>query len=98
MINDYIDLVVCKHEGCDKAFLFIAPAFSYLSEGTRVIVATKYGEKEAIVQASASVRKDSTEFATITAAAGAYEPLQRVLYKVRRDALEYKEDAENDKS
>lgn len=86
----FIDLVLCKHEGVDKVYLFRAPAFSYV--GDDVIVETERGEQPAKVVETYSIDTDSKAYRFIVEAAGAYEPLKRVLKEVSYRTLKYEEE------
>ena len=57
----FFDFVLCKHDGCDKPFLFRAPKFSNLEYGDRVIVETKNGEAIASVIACESFADSETK-------------------------------------
>lgn len=97
--KEYIDLVVCKHDNNPKAFIFRAPAWSNLQKGDLVIVETKSGEKEAIVERSYTTNKSSEELDFILVSSGASVPLKKVLKKVTYKNLVYEdEDRENEKS
>lgn len=94
-MSNYIDLVLCQQPR--GAYLFYAPAFSYLGEGQHVIVDTKLGEMPATVISTYTVDKDSEAYNFILKmleAKGATLPLKRVLAKIDHRELEYKEDTD----
>lgn len=94
MSQKYIDLVLCKHDGHEKFFLFCAPAFSGLKKGDRVIVETIKGESEATVERSYTISKErDDEFEFILVASGAYLPLRKVLKKIEYIEFEYEEES-----
>lgn len=99
-MNKYIDLVLCKHPLHDKKYLFIAPPFSHLPNGSHVIVETKNGEQLAIVCQSITVEKPSSDFDFAIEATGAKLPLARVLKEIKYidicyDDYNFTEGAEN---
>lgn len=80
-----IDVVLCKMEDDseDKGYIFLAPKFSYLMKGEKVVVETRYGIKRAIVIASASMLRDSDSYNLILKAKGLKKAqMKRVLKKV----------------
>ena len=82
-MSEYVDFVLCKHEGCDKPYLFHAPAFSHLEKGDLVTVETSKGEQMVMVIASMSVQKndmDAIDF--IMNATRADSDVKKVLKKV----------------
>lgn len=85
---NYIDLVICKHEGCEHPFLYQAPAWSNLKKGDLVIVDTECGEEYAIVERSYTVDITNTsQFEFILLSAGVDVPLKKVLQKVVYEKL-----------
>ena len=88
----YIDLVLCKHEGDARYFLFQAPKFSYLQAGQLVIVDTRRGEQEATVVNVLTVERDSREYKFIFDMCKVSEPLRRVLKEVAYKELVYGEE------
>ncbi len=90
-MNSFIDLVVCKHKGDDKGYLFFAPAFSGLEEADNVIVDTKNGYKEAVVQCVTTEQLGSNGYNFILRASNAYAPLRRVISKVTYREMVYGE-------
>lgn len=76
---NYITLCVCQHKDSDKLYLFKAPTFTEIKDGTKVIVDTNLGEQEAIVVSSCTVAKESKEFETMMNLAGAYGELKKVV-------------------
>lgn len=82
-MTDFMDLVICNHQGNPKSFIFRAPAWSNLKAGDKVIVETKKGESEATVVKSYTIdRIDKSAFDFILTASGVSLPLKRVLKKV----------------
>ena len=94
-MRDYIDVVVCRHDGGEKPFVFRAPAWSHLNEGDKVIVETYKGESMATVLKCASVAKDSEELDVIVSASGASLPLKKVLQKVKFIDFQYDDEEES---
>ena len=92
--KNYVDLVVCKHDGCDAHFLFQAPAWSGLEEGDLVIV---YGDQKATVMNKITVDPTSEEYDFIVDATNAIKPLKRVLKKVTFRDFVY-EEVDNEQS
>lgn len=90
----YIDLVLCKHENCDRLFLFQAPSWTTeLDKNSVVIVDTQNGEQIAHVMEKITVDAYSKEFEFIIKASGAYLPLRKVLSIIEYKSLDYEEDA-----
>lgn len=58
-MSKIVTFVVCKHDECDKNFLFYAPSFEHLKNGDKVIVDTKYGEQTANVVTACNGFTDS---------------------------------------
>ena len=77
-----IGLALCRHGDYGKDYLFRMPRYADLKAGERVIVETKKGEQEATVVSATTVFKGEPEYDMIRIAAGAKEPLKRVLKKV----------------
>lgn len=92
---NYIDLVLCRHNNCGRAYLFQAPAFSRLKTGDRVTCMTKHGEQDAIVQSNLTVTENSPEFNFAVVCAGATLPLAKVIGKIEFKAFKY-EGEDND--
>lgn len=88
----YIDLVICKHDGSNKPFLFQAPAWSRLSNGDSVIVDTCHGKQTATVQAVCTVERGSQEYVCMMMAAKATHPLRKVLSRVYYADFSYPEE------
>ena len=91
MAKDYIDYVVCKHEGSNARFLFRAPAWSYLEEGQKVIVETKKGPQTATVVCSYTDDNDPEDKGVKfkLASMGATWPLKKILSKIVVHELDY---------
>ena len=87
-----IGLALCKHDGCERGYLFQMPRYERLAEGDRVIVETKNGEKEAEVLKVATTYTDEDLYHMILLSYGAHEPLKKVLRKVMEKELRYDED------
>ena len=51
-MSNYKTLVVCKHDGDNRNFLFYAPSFTTLENGDKVLVDTCNGEQIATVVTS----------------------------------------------
>lgn len=92
-MSEFIDLVICKHEGNNCNYLFAAPPFSNLQEADRVLVETKRGQKEAIVQDCATIENKSKEYEFLLKCASAYEPLKRVVGKIVYRMFDYAEES-----
>lgn len=98
MKREYLDIVVCKHDGCDKPFLFAAPAWSYLRAGAEVIVDTSNGKQKAKV---VEVRllyndPDDQEVKFLLSATGATWPLKRVVSQIITTDLDWSTYEENE--
>lgn len=91
-MSDYIDLVIAKHDGNDKKFLFVAPAFSHLKKADDIVCETEKGASRATVIASVTVRRNGSEYEFIKDLTGAYEPLKKVMAKVTYIEFEWEED------
>ena len=92
-MNEYFDFVLIKHDGCDKNYLFRAPAFSHLKKGDMVTVDTKNGEKMVTVVSSVCVKKTDMETIDfIMNATGAGDDVRKVVSKIQFDDFEYEED------
>ena len=85
----YIDLVLCKQR--NGQFLFYAPAWSHLEEGTDVELDTKYGVQRGEVLKSVTVEQGSKEFDFVIMATNATLPLKRVLAYYTKHEIVYKE-------
>lgn len=90
----YIDLVVCKHDGDNKPYLFAAPAWSHLRKGDKVIVDTCHGNKAATVHAVCTTEQGSEAYVCLAVATGAREPLRKVIAKTVYADFYYPEEAE----
>jgi hypothetical protein len=90
----YMDLVLAQHEGNEKPYLFKAPGFCHLEAGDEIICETKKGKNKAIVKSCITINTNLEEKAydMILAAAGATEPLKKVLSKVEYKDFTYTED------
>jgi hypothetical protein len=88
---NYIDLVLCKHDGNDKPFLFRAPEFSNLKTGARVIVDTKNGQDNVEVVHSVSVEPDEDGCIMLCKMAGVENAmdLKKVIAEVKYHKLDY---------
>lgn len=100
MKGDYIDVVACKHDGCDKIYLFAAPSWETLREGSEVIVDTASGNQKVKVVSTNTMANDPNDSDTkfLMLVSGATWPLKRVLSRVETrdlDWLDY-EDEENE--
>lgn len=94
-MSNYIDAVLVKHPSCDRLFLFQAPAFSYLTEGCKVLCETKYSpESEGEVVAIRTVEKNSAELQFIAKCSGATLPLSKIKAIVRISKLTYEDEPE----
>lgn len=87
-----IGIALCKHDGCERSYLFQVPRYGNLKAGDRVIVETKNGEKEAVIQGTANIYTCDVEYHLILLATGAHEPLKRILRKVEETELRYDDD------
>lgn len=95
----YIDLVLCKHENCDRLFLFQAPSWTReLGKNSVVIVDTQNGEQIAQVMEKITVDAYSDEFEFIIKASGAYLPLRKVLSIIEYKPLYYDEEDANEQA
>ncbi len=93
MSNEYMTLVLAKHTGNDKVYLFMAPTGAYFEDGQRIIVETKLGNSGAVVVGSDSYNTiDSKITQMLIAATGATLPLKKVVGKVV--PIEWPEDEE----
>lgn len=80
-----------------KSFVFRAPAWSNLFKGDKVIVETRKGESEAIVEKAMTVDiSDEDEFEFILIASGVTLPLKKVLKKVIYREFEYEKEVSED--
>ena len=87
----YMYLVLCKHEGCEKPYLFEAP--TQVFPDTEVLVETRKGKSVAKVIGSQFVDRDSELCKMLIELAGAKLPLKRVLGKYTFTEFNYpKED------
>ena len=89
----YLDLVVCKHDGDNKPYLFAAPAWSHLGKGDKVVVDTRNGIKAATVHAVCTVEQGSEAYVCLAVATGAKEPLRKVIAKTVYAEFCYPEEA-----
>ena len=74
----YLDLVLIKHEECDRLFLFKAPGFSHIEKGDEVICETKFGKQKAVAESVMTINTNIEDkaYQMILDAAGAKEPLK----------------------
>lgn len=93
-MNNYIDLVLCRHAESGKPFLFRAPFCSGVEKGDNVIVETKRGESPAEVIAVQRTSVGDKEYSFAVLAAGATEPLKRVKKIVTYTTLVYEGEEE----
>ena len=89
----YVDLVLCKHDGDPKPYLFYAPAFEHLKD-KEVIVETKHGLAKAVVIDSISIDPTTDNFNFVLKLAGATKPLRKVVSIIRYHELNYNEEME----
>lgn len=89
----FVDLCLCKHDGCDGKFLFYAPAFNNL-KGKEVIVETKNGLAKAIVEDSLTIDTENEGYRYILNLAGATKPLRKVVSVIRYSEFDYDEETE----
>lgn len=83
MDKEYMTLVLAKHTGNDKIYLFAAPRGAYFEDGQRIIVETKLGNSGAVVVSSESYETIDSKLAKmLIAATGATLPLKKVIGKV----------------
>ena len=91
----YVDFVICKHDGCEKKYLFYAPAFSHLDKGEMVTVDTARGEQMVTVVSSMTVEKtDKRAIDFIMESMNAPSEVKRVLSKVHFSKYDYEEEEE----
>lgn len=91
-MNQMIDLVLCSdalHGG--QKFLFQAPAFSLLEKGDKVLVETRYGERDVSVMCTCTVRENTDQYDMILKCEGATEPIRKVIGKTVLTRFNYKE-------
>lgn len=90
----YIDLVLAQHESSEKPYLFKAPGFCHLEAGDEIICETKKGKNKAVVKSCITINTNLEEkaYEMILAAAGATEPLKKVLSKVEYKDFTYTEE------
>ena len=89
---NYIDLVLVKHqEDSEQYWLFQAPRWSHLAEGTEVLCDTKIGKTRGFVVASCTVEPDSAECEMMKLACGATE-LRKILGTIKFKELDYSDD------
>jgi hypothetical protein len=95
---EYKDYVLCKLEESDKPYLFYAPRWSHIKDGSDVIVETKDGEKPAKVMCSITLgdnEENAIEFITKATGATIIKKVLRVMSFKELDYSEY-EEAENE--
>lgn len=88
---NYIDVVLCRHSGINKPFLFRAPFLCGLQAGDNVVVETHKGNSEAVVAAVEHVAIEDDRYGFYLLAAGGTHPLKKVLKKVVYEELIYEE-------
>ena len=92
-MSQYFDFVLCKHDGCDKTFLFRAPAWSHLEKGDLVVVETVNGEQMAQVVSCITLGNDEVDkIDFIMNATRADSDVKKVLKKVDYKVFSYWED------
>ncbi len=89
---DYVDVVVCKHDGDNKPYLFEAPAWSGLENADKVLVDTCNGERSAVVQSVCTIRPGTEAWVCLLMAARATQPLRKVIGKIQLVKFDYSED------
>ena len=93
MSNEYMTLVLAKHDNNNMVYLFRAPRGAYFEDGQRIIVETKRGNSDATVVKSESYETIDSKIAQmLIAATGATLPLKKVIGKVI--PIEWPEDKE----
>lgn len=89
-----IDLVLCRHKGTNKPYLFQAPFCSGILKGDTVVVETAQGEDEVSVLAVDCEEVSGTKYDFMLMCAGAVHPLKRVVKKVTYQEMIYEEGQE----
>lgn len=99
-MTNYIDYVVCKHDNSDRPYLFVAPAWSHLEPGDRVIVETKRGRQYAEVCAklTTNMNPDDATVRMLVTAANATWPLKQIVAKVTVENADWSDYALTDYS
>ena len=93
MRKDYVDFVLCNHEGSEKNYLFYAPAFSGIQKGNQVVVDTKNGTKVVNVVSVATVPRDNLQFIDfIMNATGADNDVKKVISVIQYREMDYSEE------
>ena len=81
-MENRIDLVLCKFDGCDKSYLFKAPAYCGIEAGDEVVVDTVNGYERATVQMTDTVDITRDEYMNTVNVCGATLPLMKVVKRV----------------
>lgn len=84
-----INLAFVKFDGNSKVYVFINPTDEILKKGTRVLVDTKYGEKQATVLTGIKLQEQYLD--NLLEAIEATKPLKYVLGIVRIERFEVKD-------
>lgn len=89
----YIDLVLVKHDGISKQYLFKACGWSGLKVGDGVIVETGRGEQvgEVLAICTLDPNNDPDMVSILCKSTGATLPLKRVLKKIIYKEIPYDE-------
>ena len=91
----YEDWVIVTHAGNDR-FLFRAPAWSFLKEGDKVQVETRYGTQYATVvytyTVSTTREKEYEFFKCLAELGGARFPLKKIIGEVNLKEFNYTEE------
>lgn len=96
-MSNYVTLVVCKHDGDNRNFLFYAPAFTDFKSGDRVLVDTCNGEQLATVITSCTAESGSdVENAIRMICDAENKKLKKVIGKFFFRKFEYEEDETNE--
>lgn len=84
--NKMINLAFVKFDGNSKVYVFLNPTDQILKKGTRVLVDTKYGEKQATVLTGIKLQEQYLD--NLLEAIEATKPLKYVLGIVRVERFE----------
>lgn len=88
--KDFITLLLIRHGGDKKLYLFEAPPFEHIVPGDIVMLDTQRGPQLGVVKGIvASCHKDADAIPALMMATGATAPLRRALGRVTMEKFTY---------
>jgi len=100
-MTNYVDLVLViftsdVNDKRSKRYLFEAPGFAHIQDGSKVICNVKDGTETGWVVSSYTVDKNSEEYNFMCECTSATLPLKRIKSKIREIELDYEDEEEKE--